>query len=68
MTDASDEFPEAWFAHAKLASDRRDCSLNYFGVYASLPLSVWRVKGWLNPDDPRPVPMVLPILYGRPPV
>jgi hypothetical protein len=28
MTDTRDEFPEAWFAHAKLAPDRRDCSLN----------------------------------------
>ena len=32
---------------------RRDCSLNFFGVDASQPLSVWRKKGWLHPDDPR---------------
>ena len=25
----------------------RDCSLNYFGLDASLPLSVWRSKGWI---------------------
>jgi hypothetical protein len=31
----------------------RDCSLNFFGVDASQPLSVWRRKGWLHPDDPR---------------
>ena len=27
--------------------------LNYFGVDASQPLSVWRAKGWIHPDDPR---------------
>ena len=53
MTDTREEFPEGWFAGAKLAPDWRDCSLNYFGVDASLPLSVWRTKGWLHPDDPR---------------
>ena len=26
---------------------------NYFGVDASQPLSVWRKKGWIHPDDPR---------------
>ena len=42
MTDCRDEFPKSWFAGARLASGRRDCSLNYFGVDASQPLSVWR--------------------------
>jgi hypothetical protein len=53
MTDTRDEFPAEWFVHAKLSPDRRDCSLNYFGVDASLPLSEWREKGLLHPDDPR---------------
>jgi len=53
MTDCREEFPASWFAHAKLASGRRDCSLNYFGVDASEPLSEWRRKGWIHPDDPR---------------
>ena len=53
MTDARDEFPVSWFADAKLAPERRDCSLNFFGVDASQPLSVWRAKGWIHPDDPR---------------
>jgi hypothetical protein len=53
MTDTRDEFPASWFAHAKLAAKRRDCSLNYFGVDASQPLSVWRAKGWIHADDPR---------------
>jgi len=53
MTDCRDEFPRSWFTHAKLSPDRRDCSLNFFGVDASQPLSVWRAKGWIHPDDPR---------------
>jgi len=53
MTDTRAEFPESWFAEARLASGRRDCSLNCFGVDASQPLSVWRANGWLHADDPR---------------
>jgi hypothetical protein len=53
MTDCRDEFPAEWFIDAKLASGRRDCALNYFGVDASQNLSVWRAKGWIYPDDPR---------------
>jgi hypothetical protein len=53
MTDSRGEFPRSWFAGAKLASGQRDCSLNFFGVDASQPLSIWRKKGWIHPDDPR---------------
>ena len=53
MTDGRAEFPPAWFAKAKLSSSRKDPSLNYFGVDASQPLSVWRAKGWIFDDDPR---------------
>jgi len=53
MTDARGEFPADWFEHAKLASAAADKALNYFGVHASQPLSVWRDKGWIHPDDPR---------------
>ena len=53
MTDTRKEFPKSWFARAKLAPDGRDRSLNFFGVDASQPLSVWRKKGWIHPDDPR---------------
>ena len=28
-------------------------ALNFFGVDASQPLSEWRRKGWIHPDDPR---------------
>ncbi len=53
MTDCRDEFPSAWFTHARLSPGRRDPTLNYFGVNASQPLAAWRAKGWLHPDDPR---------------
>ena len=42
MTDCRKEFPKSWFNRAKLSPSRRDCSLNYFGVDASRPLSEWR--------------------------
>jgi hypothetical protein len=53
MTDTRKEFPASWFAGAKLAIGERDPKLNFFGVDASQPLSVWRKKGWIHPDDPR---------------
>jgi hypothetical protein len=53
MTDCRDEFPASWFARAKLSPERRNPQLNCFGVDASQPLSVWRAKGWIHPDDPR---------------
>ena len=53
MTDCRKEFPSSWFAGARLATQHRDCGLNYFGVDASQPLSEWRRKGWLDADDPR---------------
>ena len=53
MTDCRKEFPADWFARAKLSPKRRDPALNYFGVDASQPLSVWRKKGWIHASDPR---------------
>jgi hypothetical protein len=53
MTDTRQEFPKSWFARARLSPSGRDSALNYYGVDASQPLSVWRAKGWLHPDDPR---------------
>ncbi|MBN2898465.1 MAG: hypothetical protein JXO44_06805 [Clostridia bacterium] len=53
MTDCKAEFPEAWFEHAKLSPHKKDISLNYFQVDASLPLREWERKGWIHPADPR---------------
>jgi hypothetical protein len=53
MTDTRKEFPASWFVGARLAPKQRDCSLNFFSIDASQPLSVWRDKGWIYPDDPR---------------
>ncbi len=53
MTDCTAEFPAEWFDDARLCSQRHDPALNFFGVNASQPLSVWRAKGWIYHDDPR---------------
>jgi hypothetical protein len=53
MTDCRKEFPASWFKRAKLSPKLRDPKLNFFGVDASQPLSVWKKKGWIHPDDPR---------------
>ncbi|MGQ9617323.1 MAG: hypothetical protein ACUVWJ_13105 [Spirochaetota bacterium] len=53
MTDCMDEFPESWFLKAKLCHERHDPDLNFFGVNASQPLSVWRKNGWIYHEDPR---------------
>lgn len=53
MTDCRDEFPADWFENAKLSPERADPKLNFFGVSASKPLSYWRAKGWIHPEDPR---------------
>jgi len=53
MTDCIDEFPPSWFINAKLSPLKKDITLNYFQVDASLPLSTWQNKGWIHPADPR---------------
>jgi len=53
MTDCRKEFPASWFTRARLSPQRKDPSLNYFGIDASKPLSYWRAKGWINDQDPR---------------
>jgi len=53
MTDCGDEFPADWFENAKLCHERHDTKLNFFGVNASQPLSVWKKKGWIYEEDPR---------------
>lgn len=56
MRDSKKEFPKDWFTTAKLQkkdSDEYDPAINFFGVNASQPLSVWRLNGWIHPQDPR---------------
>jgi hypothetical protein len=49
-----DEFPKVWFKNARLSPDgKKHKELNYYGVHASQPLSVWQAKGWIHKDDPR---------------
>ena len=53
MNDCRDEFPKDWFEQAKLSPEFSDPNVNYFKVAASQPLSVWRKKDWIYPEDPR---------------
>lgn len=57
MRDCKKEFPKDWFKKAKFFPEGlpgHDAKLNYFGIDASQPLSVWRKKGWINKKhDPR---------------
>ena len=53
MTDCKKEFPKEWFIKAKFCHERHDPSINFFGVNASQPLSVWKKKGWIYHEDPR---------------
>ena len=53
MTDCKEEFPKSWYQGVQLCHERHDPTLNYFGVNASQPLSVWRAKGWIYHEDPR---------------
>lgn len=53
MRDCGKEYPKDWFEKAKFSKNSPDPSINYYGVRASQPLSVWRMKGWIHPDDPR---------------
>lgn len=56
MRDCKKEFPKDWFKKAKFQKENRDehdPKINFFGVNASQPLSVWRKKGWIHQQDPR---------------
>ncbi len=68
MRDCEKEFPSDWFKKAKFApfnkvenhknnnlpdDNKHIASINYFGVNASQPLSVWKNKGWIYKEDPR---------------
>jgi hypothetical protein len=53
MRDCTREFPKDWFTKAKFAKGKREAELNYFGINASQPLSVWKKNGWIYHEDPR---------------
>jgi hypothetical protein len=53
LNDAKKEYPKDWFTRAKLSPGKKDIKLNFFGVNASQPLSVWKKNGWIYKDDPR---------------
>jgi len=54
MNDCKKEFPKDWFTNAKLSPKFHNPKLNYFGVNASQPLSIWQKNNWINKKhDPR---------------
>jgi hypothetical protein len=53
FSEVPNEFPAEWFENVTLSSNGADAKLNYFGVNASQPLSVWQRKGWINDEDPK---------------
>ena len=53
MTDCKNEFPSSWFKNAKLSPLKKNPVINYFKIDASLSLSKWNERGWINPIDPR---------------
>ena len=53
LNDCQDEFPKSWFEKAKLSPEKKDPKINFFGINASQPLSVWQKKGWIYHEDPR---------------
>ncbi len=53
MTDCRAEYPKDWYTNAKLCHERHNPEMNYFGINASQPLSVWREKGWIYHEDLR---------------
>ena len=47
-----EEYPESWFKKAQISKDGFDKKLNYFQVSSGQPMSVWKEKGWITPEDP----------------
>ncbi|MBF24901.1 MAG: hypothetical protein CMP49_00050 [Flavobacteriales bacterium] len=53
INDCQSEYPKNWFINARTSNFQKDVNLNFYKVNASLPLSVWKEKGWIYKDDPR---------------
>lgn len=47
-----EEFPKNWFSKNNLNHEDVNKGRNFFKINASQPLSVWRKKGWIHPNDP----------------
>ena len=53
LNDCTNEFPSAWFQHAKRSPTHPDPSLNLFGIRSRQPLGTWRRNHWIYGDDVR---------------
>ena len=47
-----DEYPETWFKEAKISTNGFNKNLNFFEIMAGQPMSIWKNKGWITPEDP----------------
>ena len=47
-----DEYPETWFKEAKISTNGFNKNLNFFEIMAGQPMSIWKKKGWITPEDP----------------
>ncbi len=47
-----EEYPKSWLKKAQISKDGFDKKLNYFQVSSGQPMSVWKEKGWITPEDP----------------
>lgn len=56
LNDCTAEFPKEWYEEAlrqnSLSPEKADPMVNCFHILSRQPLSVWREKGWILPDDP----------------
>lgn len=52
LNDCREEFPAEWYTKAKISPAHPDINCNYFHIKSRQPLSVWRQKMWITPDDP----------------
>ena len=48
----TDEFPQEWFADAKLSPSETKAELNFYEINASQSLAEWQKKGWIYEEDP----------------
>ena len=47
-----DEYPETWFKEAKISTNGFNKNLNFFEIMAGQPMSIWKNKGGITPEDP----------------
>lgn len=54
LNDCVNEFPKEWYENSfeKLSIEKADITKNCFKIKSRLPLSEWRKREWIWPNDP----------------